>query len=84
MSSRVMAMAGALYCLIDMIKAENEKMPAIISTEAYNQPASETMTYWRKKIWGKDASIDEIERRIAINKAYALRHHPDYWYICRD
>ena len=48
MSSRVMAMAGALYCLIDMskkIKAENEKMPAIISTEAYNQPASETMTY---------------------------------------
>ena len=44
-----------------------------------SQSAKEVLVYCWKMIWGEPVEIEEIERRIEKNKAYALRHHPRQW-----
>lgn len=44
-----------------------------------SQSAKELLAYYWKMVWGEEVDIEEIERRIEKNKAYALRHHPQRW-----
>jgi len=50
-----------------------------MKTSTLSQSAKEVLSHYWKMVWGEEVDIEDIERRIEKNKAYALRHHPRKW-----